>query len=402
MRFAVHRPGYAVASPRFHGVPRRDVACRVHVGVAGVAAGRAPEARLALARPPVHVPARRAPLARVRVTGTFSTRPGALSSSRRTSSPQPDREIPRFSPALARTLRPGCPAVPFADRVMFVMFRSSTRITSKRRAMSVDVFSAQSLRRSLSRAFSRATATWPCRAGSIRAWRGRACAGGGAAAPARGRSGRGGEHLAGGQGRADRHAPVDAHRLPVPRAPGPGRGWRRTRRASGPPGPGSPGRTARLRARRGTSGTAPSRPSGSGPGPSSDSGGARPTAAALPGDPEPLIPPGLAPRRAAVRPGEEAGHGPREVPQRLLLHCVAAPGEPRVAPPARRSAAGTAPGSRARNGVPDATRRAARPRGSTRTGRPSSAAAGLAGGVGWSRYWDMRTHYRVPPTFPGR
>jgi hypothetical protein len=41
---------------------------------------------------------------------------------------------------------------------MFLMFRSSTRITSKRRAMPVDVFSHQSLRRSVSRAFSRATA----------------------------------------------------------------------------------------------------------------------------------------------------------------------------------------------------------------------------------------------------
>src|SRR3984885_6742271 len=66
LRFAVHGPAGAVASPRFHGVPRRDVAGRAHVGVAGVPAGRAPEPRLALARPPVHAPARRAPLARVR------------------------------------------------------------------------------------------------------------------------------------------------------------------------------------------------------------------------------------------------------------------------------------------------------------------------------------------------
>ena len=43
----------------------------------------------------------------------FSTRPGALSSSRRTSSPQPDRRISRFSPAFCRTFRPGCPACPW-------------------------------------------------------------------------------------------------------------------------------------------------------------------------------------------------------------------------------------------------------------------------------------------------
>jgi hypothetical protein len=64
VRFAVHRPGIPVASPRSHGVPRRDVPGRVHVRVAGETAGRAREARLALARLPVHVSARRAPLAR--------------------------------------------------------------------------------------------------------------------------------------------------------------------------------------------------------------------------------------------------------------------------------------------------------------------------------------------------
>jgi hypothetical protein len=102
----------------------------------------------------------------VYAAGIFSTRPGALSSSRRTSRPQPDREIPRFSPALARTFRPGFSVVPLADRVMFAIFRPSTRITSKRRAMSVDVFSHQSFRRSVSLAFSRAMAvlTLPRRA----------------------------------------------------------------------------------------------------------------------------------------------------------------------------------------------------------------------------------------------
>jgi hypothetical protein len=60
LRFAVHRPGNPVASPRNHGVPRRDVPGRVHVSVAGETAGCAHEARLALARLRVHVPAGRA------------------------------------------------------------------------------------------------------------------------------------------------------------------------------------------------------------------------------------------------------------------------------------------------------------------------------------------------------
>jgi hypothetical protein len=66
LRFAVHRPGRPVASPRSHGVPRRDVPGRIHVSMARVSAGRAHEARLALTRPRVHLPARRATLARKR------------------------------------------------------------------------------------------------------------------------------------------------------------------------------------------------------------------------------------------------------------------------------------------------------------------------------------------------
>jgi hypothetical protein len=66
LRFAVRWPGSPEASPRSHGVPRRDVPGRVHVSVTGVSAGRACELRLALARFRIHVPARRAPLTRER------------------------------------------------------------------------------------------------------------------------------------------------------------------------------------------------------------------------------------------------------------------------------------------------------------------------------------------------
>jgi hypothetical protein len=66
LRFAVHRPGNPVASPRSHGVPRRDVPGRIHISVTGETAGSAPEHGLTLTRSPVHLPARRAPLARQR------------------------------------------------------------------------------------------------------------------------------------------------------------------------------------------------------------------------------------------------------------------------------------------------------------------------------------------------
>jgi hypothetical protein len=72
LRFAARRPGIPEASPRSHGVPRRDVHCRVHVSVAGVSAGGAPEDGLALARLPVHHPARRAALARERRFDPFN------------------------------------------------------------------------------------------------------------------------------------------------------------------------------------------------------------------------------------------------------------------------------------------------------------------------------------------
>ena len=71
MRFAVHWPGFPVASPRSHGVPRRDVPGCVHIRVAGETAGRTREARLALARLRIHVPARRASLTGERRTYLF-------------------------------------------------------------------------------------------------------------------------------------------------------------------------------------------------------------------------------------------------------------------------------------------------------------------------------------------
>jgi hypothetical protein len=57
VRFAVHRPGIPAASPRSHGVPRRDVPGRIHISVVGVSASRAHEPRLALARVRIHLPA---------------------------------------------------------------------------------------------------------------------------------------------------------------------------------------------------------------------------------------------------------------------------------------------------------------------------------------------------------
>jgi hypothetical protein len=62
MGFAVHTPAQRPASPRSRGMPCRDVQGRIQISVTGVAAGVAPEDGLALARLPIHMPARAAAL----------------------------------------------------------------------------------------------------------------------------------------------------------------------------------------------------------------------------------------------------------------------------------------------------------------------------------------------------
>jgi hypothetical protein len=160
---------------------------------------------------------------------------------------------------------------------MLRIFRSSTRMRSKRRASLVEVCSTQSLRRSDWRAFIRPIAALtrlrridpPPRVPASAA----------AAAGALPRS------HAGPAPTTDlprterpRRPHHDPRRRPVPY---PARrsvaGSPRTRRASGPPDPGSPGTTLPRWERCGTSGTVPSRPSGSSPRPPCGTGAVRPT-----------------------------------------------------------------------------------------------------------------------------
>ena len=198
---------------------------------------------------------------------TFSTRPGAFCSSRVTSRPHPWARMARFRPAFARTCRPGASKVPFAERVMPLTLRSSTRITSNRAARSVLVFSIQSLRRSPSRALRRAIAALvlarrfdPGRARArLRCSRSRR-------SPSFGRN-RPGLDVTGGERDGHGHAPVDADNLTGARrgdrvrfrgerdVPPPAR-WVPDRRGAGPagragqpslvPGPGPEGRLGQV------------------------------------------------------------------------------------------------------------------------------------------------------------
>ncbi len=159
MWFTVRRPPVGEVSPCNHRPSGGDIPCSVHVGIASAGrAGLALEDGLALAVPRCDVPTRGASLRRVRGRDP-STRPNALSCKRRTSWPQPLRLIERLSPRFWATPEPGCSTVPRAERVIARTSRASTLITSNRRARPVLVFSTQSRRRSLSRAFSFAIAS---------------------------------------------------------------------------------------------------------------------------------------------------------------------------------------------------------------------------------------------------
>ncbi|AFV14830.1 hypothetical protein OEM_p100500 (plasmid) [Mycobacterium intracellulare subsp. yongonense 05-1390] len=113
----------------------------------------------------------------VYAAGTSSTLPEALCCRRAANRPQPLRLIPRLRPRFWATRCPGFSMVPRAEQVSARTSRASRRIVSKRCAMSVVVFSSQSLRRLLSRALRvaiarlvRARRLEPRRARASRRW----------------------------------------------------------------------------------------------------------------------------------------------------------------------------------------------------------------------------------------
>ena len=301
MRFAVHRPGIPEASPRSHGVPRRDVDGRVHVRVAGEAAGSAHEARLTLTRVPVHLPARRAPLARERGSDLLHPARGLVL--------QPPRQQPP-----PRT--PGSPGSARLSAGRSGRDRPAT-FTGPGHVLDLQVLNPDHVEppRDAGAALLRPVLApvalpgpqpgdhvlHPRRGGSIPASRGRAYAAAAAAWSAPARPGRG---SAAARRWTGPRRPPPPGQCPPPgryRARESARGSPRRRHATGPPGPSSPGRTSRPAAPRGTSGTAPSRPSAPRPGRPSGTPDAPPTAcpARRSGIPHPARPCA----RTAARPG---------------------------------------------------------------------------------------------------
>ncbi len=219
---------------------------------------------------------------------------------------------------------------------MFVIFRSSTLIRSNRRARSVLAFSAQSLRRSVSRALSRARAS-RTRPRRFEPRRPRASLRSSRRMRARSAAVRPGTHSnsPSRQGRGHRHASVNTHDLAVARC-----GNRVGDHGEGdvPPPGAVHGDPVGSGARRRRAGPAEPHPAGLR---HPDLAGLPaqpphvPLPPALPDDAEPLVAADLAPGRTPGRVArvEERGHRGGEVPERLLLDHLAARGQPRVLGP---------------------------------------------------------------------
>jgi hypothetical protein len=334
LRFAVHRPGNPVASPRSHGVPRRDVPGRVHVGVDLKAAGAAPESRLALSRFRVAVPAARTGLRRVRRISSLDPARGLIFQTAYQQPPAGPQDSP-IEPALLADIppwvlscafgRPGHvldPKVLDPDHVktpsdigagfLHPVF-ASIGFAGAQPAKGLLHLPA-TIRTPLSASEFTLQATQSLLLPRYQA--------------------RCQQQCARRQGRGHRHAPIDPYRSAVPRT----RDGLGNRCEGNVPAPGAvKGYTVGLHAFGHRPGpTKPHPPSLRDPDVADLTG--RTTQVPLPAapyDPKSLIPPGLAPPRAPgwVLPVEERSHRLGEVPQRLLLHRLGTCGQPRVSRP---------------------------------------------------------------------
>jgi len=331
LRFAVHGPGNPVASPRSHGVPRRDADGRVHVRVTGETAGSAPEHGLTLTRVPVHLPARRAPLARVmRLDLLHPTRRLVLQPAHQPPPPRP--QDPLVQPSLlpdipARIVlrafgRPGhVPDLQVLDPDHVEPPRDAGAGLLHPVLTPVTLPGPQPGDRVPPPA---AAVRAPLRAGQPALQPPQP-------APLPPGQARHMQQLTCRQGRGDRHPPVDPHHLAVTRCGNrPGDHGEGDMPAARPVHRHPVG----LHPRRHRAGPTEPHPPGLGHPDLADLTGhpAHLPLPAAPHDPESLIPPGLAPRRppGRVRRVEERGHGLGKVAQRLLLHRLGARGQPRV------------------------------------------------------------------------
>ena len=329
MRFTVQRPGNPVASPCFHDVPRRDVACRVHVRVAGVSAGSAEEFRLALAVLSGNVSTRAATLARVRGWYLLNPARSLLFKSANEQAPSGTQDPPVKSGLRSNVAaRRACSAfgraghlpdaqILDADHVKFTGEPSGQLLAPV--PPPVCLTDLELSERPLDPAA--ATGIMPCPGQPAFELPNSVLLPGGQAGNS--------QHLACRQGRGYGHASIYAH------DPSVSGGRYRVRNGSKRNMPAAcpvAGDAERLHASG--DGTGPAEPDPahlrhSDLSPVSAQAADVPPTALFPGDPESLVSAGFTPRRPAMRPIRECSHGLLEVTQGLLLDGLRPRCEPR-------------------------------------------------------------------------
>ena len=318
MRFAVPRPGTPVASPRSHGMPCRDVPCRVHVSITCVSASHTGEKRLALAIFRPGVPTRAATLAGVRRVDLLHPARGFV------------LQAPHKHPPAAREDFPVQPGFQL-DVATGVGDGALCRAGHRRHVQGL--YPDQVIARGQAGGYLVcpvfATIGFPClQPGDGAFHRGPATGPASRACqpalkvpqptlPTDGQAWRV-QQLPGGQSCTDGHTAVDAHYLPGARPVDSLRNGGESDMPPANPVPGYPIRPHAVRHWAGPAEPHPSRlrhPDIAGP-------AAQPSdVPSLDGDdPEPFIPPGLPPRRHAMGSPEEVCHRLGKIRQRLLLH----------------------------------------------------------------------------------
>jgi len=318
LRFAVHRPGIPVASPRSHGMPCRDVPCRVHVSIASVSAGHTGEKRLALAIFRLGVSTRAATLAGVCRADLLHPAGGFVLQSAYKHPPTARVDFPvqsGFQPDVATGVRDG--ALGRAGHRRHVQGLYPDQVIARSQAggyLVCPVFAGIDFPRPEpgDGAFHPGPAVGPT-----------SCTGQSALKVPQpplptGRQAWRVQQLAGGQGGTDGHTAVDAYYLPSAR---PLDGLRNGGESDMPPASPIPGYSVRPHAVRHRTRQAEPHPSRLWhpdiTGPTAQS----PDMSSLDGDdPEPFIPPGLPPRWHAMGTREEVCHCLGKITQRLLLY----------------------------------------------------------------------------------
>ena len=325
LRFAVHRPGSPEASPRSHRMPCGDIPGRVHVSVAGVAAGHAAEQGLALAAARCDVPARAAALRRVSGVDFLNSARGLLLQTRDKQAPAGGEYFPvqaGLVPYVSARVLDGSPGRAGHARDPQIFDPDHIESACQTGACLLNpVFAGVRL-----------AGFQPCdgqlhlgaAAGAAPSPRKTALETAKPALPLKAEPGSA-KQLARRQCRADRHTSVDAHEFT---RTGRGKGlWNHGKRdmpASGPVPSDPVG--LRRRSRAGPAEAHPARLRN----PHSAGFPAKPThMLRLHGDnAESLVAPGLPPGGLTARASEKALHGLGVIPERLLLHHLASYPQP--------------------------------------------------------------------------